>query len=43
MFLQWDIYRCDMPCYIVDMQKGERRRLDSECIEDEQGGSGGVA
>ena len=37
--LQWDIYRCDMPCYTAGMQEGKRRGLDAECIEDEQGGS----
>ena len=42
VLLQWDIFRCDMPCYATGMQEGKRRRLDSECIEDEQGGSDGV-
>ena len=42
VFLQWDIYRCNMPCYVMGEQVGKRRRLDSECIEEEQGGSDGV-
>ena len=42
VFLQRDIHRCDMPCYATGVQEGKRRRPDSVCIEDEQGGSDGV-
>ena len=41
VLLQWDIFRCDMPCYATGMQEGKRRRLDSECIEDEYPCHGG--